>query len=90
MLTTVLKTVSRAALPAVGAALILGGQALAAEWKRLVEPAELAPMLGAELVVLDIRAPAAYSGGHIPGALSAPYPTWRGPRDNPGRALAMR
>lgn len=34
-------------------------------------------------LVLDIRGEA-YAGGHIPGAVSAPYPEFRGPKDNPG------
>mgnify|MGYP002629485307 CR=1 FL=1 len=35
-------------------------------------------------VVIDIRDPKSYAAGHIPGALNAPYGTWRGPASNPG------
>lgn len=35
--------------------------------------------------VIDIRPPADYGQGHIPGALSAPYGSWRGPAHSPGQ-----
>ncbi|MEM7090614.1 MAG: rhodanese-like domain-containing protein [Pseudomonadota bacterium] len=66
--------------------LLIAVQAQAAEWKRLIEAADLAA-LTEQVTILDIRAPAKYAAGHVPGALNAPYPTWRGPRSNPGRAL---
>ena len=28
-----------------------------------------------------------YELGHLPGAVSAPYSLWRGPKDNPGKPL---
>ena len=34
--------------------------------------------------VIDIRDTKAYTVGHIPGAVSAPYGQWRGPTTNPG------
>ncbi|MFM7008221.1 MAG: sulfurtransferase, partial [Betaproteobacteria bacterium] len=34
--------------------------------------------------VLDIRDPKSYAANHIPGALNAPYGSWRGPESNPG------
>ncbi len=37
-----------------------------------------------EVRVLDIRE-AGYEAGHIPGAVSAPYPRWRRPAGNPGK-----
>jgi thiosulfate/3-mercaptopyruvate sulfurtransferase len=37
-----------------------------------------------QTVVIDIRDPKSYAAGHIPGALNAPYGTWRGPASNPG------
>ena len=57
----------------------------------LLSPPELAARLAdPQLRVIDIRAGTqegkpAYDVGHIPGALSAPYAKWRGPKDNPGR-----
>lgn len=35
--------------------------------------------------IIDIRPAQEYAGGHIPGAVSAPYGQWRGPADNPGK-----
>ncbi len=62
---------------------------LAAEAQPLVTPAELAAKSGEpSLRIVDIRAadggPATYARGHVPGALSAPYAKWRGPKENPG------
>jgi len=65
----------------------LGGQAFAAGWNRLIEPAELAALAGGNLVVLDIRAPRHFKLGRVAGALNAPYGSWRGPKSNPGRIL---
>lgn len=42
----------------------------------------------ANTAVIDIRDPKSYAAGHIPGALSAPYGTWRGPASNPGELPA--
>lgn len=43
-----------------------------------VTPAWLAAHLhDPRLLVLDLRPPAQYAQGHIPGAVSAPYPDWR-------------
>lgn len=51
----------------------------------LLAPAELQPLLGRpDVRVIDIRDPKSYAAGHIPGAVSAPYGTWRGPATNPG------
>ena len=52
----------------------------------ILSPTELAARLGSpEVVVLDIRPPEEYAKGHIPGALSAPYGSWRGPARSPGQ-----
>lgn len=78
------------------AALAAPGAALAAP--PLLVPAELQSLLQTPVVVastasagptralrvIDIRPPAAYAEGHIPGAVSAPYGAWRGPASNPG------
>lgn len=58
----------------------------------LLTPAELSARLGdKQLRVVDIRAGKSdtgqtpYETAHIVGALSAPYPKWRGPKENPGK-----
>ena len=56
----------------------------------LVTPAELSARLAQpQLRVIDIRSGGAvgktpFDVGHIAGALAAPYPKWRGPKENPG------
>lgn len=74
---------------AVMLALGLGAASAAAgEWKKLLDPDELAALIEAGgVTVLDIRAPEDYAKGHVPGALNAPYGTWRGPPENPGEPL---
>lgn len=68
--------------------LLLSSLALAAP--PLLSPAELQAKLGdANLRIIDIREPKAYAEGHIPGALNAPYGTWRGPASNPGELPAL-
>lgn len=69
---------------------------LAAFAKPLLTPAELAAQLSnPELRVVDIRAgrekngKSPYENGHIASAQSAPYPAWRGPKDNPGQLLPV-
>ena len=59
----------------------------AAEWKRLMEPADLLPHVGSEVAVVDIRSPKEFNRGSIKGAVNAPYGSWRGPKDNPGQVL---
>ncbi|MGP3789033.1 sulfurtransferase [Pseudomonas sp. B392_1p] len=52
----------------------------------LLSAGELQPLIGqAHVRILDIRAPQAYAGGHIPGAINTPYGQYRGPADNPGQ-----
>ena len=60
---------------------------MAADWKKIVDPAGLQSILASDVVILDVRAPKQFKLGHVPGALSAPYGQWRGPKENPGRAL---
>jgi thiosulfate/3-mercaptopyruvate sulfurtransferase len=69
---------------------------LAAFAKPLLTPAELSAQLSnSELRVVDIRAgrekngKSPFENGHIAGAQSAPYPAWRGPKDNPGLLLPV-
>ena len=51
----------------------------------LLGPAELGALLqNPDVRVVDIRDPKAYAANHVPGALNAPYGTWRGPATNPG------
>ncbi|MEL6478408.1 MAG: rhodanese-like domain-containing protein [Pseudomonadota bacterium] len=54
---------------------------------KILSAAGLAGLEG-RVTVLDIRDAKAYAAGHIPGALSAPYGSWRGPKENPGLALS--
>lgn len=49
----------------------------------LSEKKQLSPQLS----IIDIRPADDYLAGHIPGAVSAPYPLWRGPAENPGQLL---
>lgn len=60
----------------------------------LLSPAQLqARLADPDLRVVDIRAgrekngKSPYENGHIAGAQSAPYPSWRGPKSNPGALL---
>ena len=56
----------------------------------LVAPAELQALLAKPNVrVIDIRDSASYAEKHIPGAVSAPYGSWRGPATNPGELPAL-
>jgi thiosulfate/3-mercaptopyruvate sulfurtransferase len=51
----------------------------------LLTPTELRALLDRPGVrVIDIRDPKSYAARHIAGAVSAPYPGWRGPASNPG------
>ena len=53
----------------------------------LVTPAELSAQLEqATPIILDIRGEL-YAKAHIPGAVSAPYGLFRGPKKNPGQML---
>jgi len=52
----------------------------------ILSPQELKPLLSnTQVRVIDIRPPADYEKNHIPGAVSAPYSSWRGPAHNPGK-----
>lgn len=56
----------------------------------LLSPAELqAKLSDANVRVIDIRDPKSYAANHIPGAVNAPYGTWRGPASNPGELPAL-
>lgn len=55
----------------------------------LVTPQELSVELKqSQPIILDIRG-SGYENGHIPGALSAPYGKFRGPKTNPGQILEV-
>lgn len=59
----------------------------AATFSPLVSPAELsAELQQVNPVILDIRGDD-YATGHIPGAISAPYGLFRGPKENPGQIV---
>ncbi|MEL6196359.1 MAG: rhodanese-like domain-containing protein [Pseudomonadota bacterium] len=61
--------------------------AAAADWSRLMSPAEVVAGQADGAIVVDIRAPADFAAGHIAGAVNLPYPGWRGPRTNPGALI---
>ena len=68
----------------------LGFSTAALAAQPLLTPAELHGLLGDTNVrVIDIRDNDAYAAQHIPGALSAPYGSWRGPASNPGELPAL-
>lgn len=69
-------------------AAILGLVIAAPAWaaQPLLSPSDLDAIVAQPNVqVIDIRPAEQYTAGHIPGAVSAPYPQWRGPADNPGQ-----
>ncbi len=57
----------------------------------LLQAAQLQALLrdGASLRIVDLRDADTYAGGHLPGAVNAPYAAWRGDSDNPGRLLGV-
>ncbi len=80
-------TFMRATAPLLAGLLIGGGaHAQQADLGPLVSPEELKPVLD-QVEVLDIRLgdESGYGGGHIEGAVNAPYALFRGPEENPGK-----
>ncbi len=77
----------RAFLVAALAVVAFASPSLAADFKKLLAPGELAAIRG-EVTILDIRSPSQYALGHVEGARNAPYPVWRGPKNNPGLVLS--
>jgi len=63
------------------------GNLQAASFQPLLEVQQLSAALetNTALHIIDIRSPADYAAGHIPGAVSAPYGKWRGPANSPGQ-----
>jgi thiosulfate/3-mercaptopyruvate sulfurtransferase len=56
----------------------------------LITPAELAQRIDdPALRIVDIRSQQAYLTAHLPGAVNAPYPVWRGPAGNPGELPSL-
>lgn len=51
----------------------------------LLSPAQLSGLKGKNVRIIDIRDPKTYAESHIPGSVSAPYGSWRGPASNPGQ-----
>lgn len=69
--------------------LVYAAAAFAQDWKPLITPQELVGLSG-QVNLVDIRritGSEGYGAGHIAGAISAPYPLWRGPASNPGQRL---
>ncbi|MBJ3778606.1 sulfurtransferase [Acuticoccus mangrovi] len=78
----------RLTIAAAAAAFAITSAHAAAPWKKLMSPDELsAAMADGDVTIVDIRDPKAYATVHLPGAVNAPYPSWRGPADNPGELL---
>ncbi|MBA3592139.1 sulfurtransferase [Methylibium sp.] len=68
-------------------ALLSGLFATSGAWaaQPLLSPAELEAVRANPAVrILDVRDPRSYAANHIPGAISAPYGSFRGPAGNPG------
>jgi len=68
-------------------ALLSGLLASACAWaaQPLLSPAELDAVRANPAVrILDVRDAKSYAANHIPGAISAPYGSFRGPAGNPG------
>src|SRR3546814_383057 len=56
----------------------------------LLTPAQLNEVRAdAAVRIIDIRPADVYGAQHIPGALNAPYGSWRGPETNPGQLPAL-
>lgn len=68
---------------------LLAAPAMAAIEGPLVAPADLEAELGSDIQILDIRAEGedGFAGGHIEGAVNAPYGLFRGPAENPGQIV---
>lgn len=63
--------------------------AAAQEWNPLVTPQDVVGLMG-KVDLLDIRllrGDKGYAAGHINASVSAPYPLFRGPKENPGQRL---
>ena len=58
-------------------------------WEPLLEPTELATIMGGSRSVRVIHVTGDFAASHIPGAANAPYAQWRGPQENPGSLPAM-
>ncbi len=76
------------------AGLLIGGLPLTVHaappgWEPLLEPAELATIMGGSRAVRVIHVTGDFAASHIPGAANAPYPQWRGPQENPGSLPAV-
>lgn len=78
--------------------LLLGsavGLAQPAGWSALLEPGQLAQILGVQnsnspdQSIRILRVTGDYAAGHIPGAVAAPYAQFRGPQDNAGQLPAI-
>lgn len=63
----------------------VGSLVKASAWNRLPDVDTLAQQLPGRVQVVDIRPEDAVAKGVIPGALSMPYPVWRGPKASPGQ-----
>ncbi|MEO9148702.1 MAG: rhodanese-like domain-containing protein, partial [Burkholderiaceae bacterium] len=68
-------------------ALLAGLLTASGSWaaQPLLSPSELETVRANPAVrILDVRDAKSYASNHIPGAISAPYGSFRGPASNPG------
>ena len=80
-----MKTITSVISIALG--LVSASLSAATSFGPLVSPGDLsAELQQLDPVILDIRGDD-YTKGHIPGAISAPYALFRGPKENPGQML---
>ncbi len=76
-----------AAIVSIPLGLLAAAVSAATSFGPLVSPQDLSAQLGeVDPVILDIRGDD-YAKGHLPGAISAPYGLFRGPKENPGQML---
>ena len=80
---------SSAAVVSVVLGLLAATASAATSFGPLVSPGDLSAQLDqVDPVILDIRGDD-YAKGHLPGAISAPYGLFRGPKENPGQMLEV-
>lgn len=59
-------------------------------WSPLLEPAQLLNISATDKSVRIVQLTGDYDAGHIPGALHAPYPQFRGAQQNPGELPSLQ
>lgn len=59
-------------------------------WSPLLEPAQLLNISATDQSVRIVQLTGDYDAGHIPGAVHAPYPQFRGAQQNPGELPSLQ